>query len=177
MRFEIVGKNISVTEGMRTKIEEKLGFLDKYILIDPNVIARVVCRVYPNTQKIEVTIPTKVGILRAEVEHEDFYAAIDLAIDKLEDQIRRQKTRLSRRHKDSLAESFIEKDEKVLEEEDIAVKTKTITPEKMDLEEAIMRMEMLGHSFFIYVDNENDEIAVVYRRNDGKYGLIETERS
>ena len=148
MRFEIVGKNISVTEGMRTKIEEKLGFLDKYILIDPNVIARVVCRVYP----------------------------IDLAIDKLEDQIRRQKTRLSRRHKDSLAESFIEKDEKVLEEEDIAVKTKTITPEKMDLEEAIMRMEMLGHSFFIYVDNENDEIAVVYRRNDGKYGLIETER-
>ena len=133
MRFEIVGKNISVTEGMRTKIEEKLSFLDKYILIDPNVIARVVCRVYPNTQKIEVTIPTKVGILRAEVEHEDFYAAIDLAIDKLEDQIRRQKTRLSRRHKDSLAESFIEKDEKVLEEEDIAVKTKTITPEKMDL--------------------------------------------
>ena len=176
MRFEIVGKNISVTEGMRTKIEEKLGFLDKYILIDPNVIARVVCRVYPNTQKIEVTIPTKVGILRAEVEHEDFYAAIDLAIDKLEDQIRRQKTRLSRRHKDSLAESFIEKDEKVLEEEDIAVKTKTITPEKMELEEAIMRMEMLGHSFFIYVDNEDDEIAVVYRRNDGKYGLIETER-
>ena len=176
MRFEIVGKNISVTEGMRTKIEEKLGFLDKYILIDPNVIARVVCRVYPNTQKIEVTIPTKVGILRAEVEHEDFYAAIDLAIDKIEDQIRRQKTRLSRRHKDSLAESFIEKDEKVLEEEDIAVKTKTITPEKMDLEEAIMRMEMLGHSFFIYVDNEDDEIAVVYRRNDGKYGLIETER-
>ena len=176
MRFEIVGKNISVTEGMRTKIEEKLGFLDKYILIDPNVIARVVCRVYPNTQKIEVTIPTKVGILRAEVEQEDFYAAIDLAIDKLEDQIRRQKTRLSRRHKDSLAESFIEKDEKVLEEEDIAVKTKTITPEKMDLEEAIMRMEMLGHSFFIYVDNEDDEIAVVYRRNDGKYGLIETER-
>ena len=176
MRFEIVGKKISVTEGMRTKIEEKLSFLDKYILIDPNVIARVVCRVYPNTQKIEVTIPTKVGILRAEVEHEDFYAAIDLAIDKLEDQIRRQKTRLSRRHKDSLAESFIEKDEKVLEEEDIAVKTKTITPEKMDLEEAIMRMEMLGHSFFIYVDNEDDEIAVVYRRNDGKYGLIETER-
>ena len=175
MRFEIVGKNISVTEGMRTKIEEKLSFLDKYILIDPNVIARVVCRVYPNTQKIEVTIPTKVGILRAEVEHEDFYAAIDLAIDKLEDQIRRQKTRLSRRHKDSLAESFIEKDEKLLEEEDIAVKTKTITPEKMDLEEAIMRMEMLSHSFFIYHDTESDKMAVVYKRLDGNYGLIEVD--
>lgn len=174
MRFEIVGKNVTVTEGMRQKIEEKLGFLDKYLLIDPNTIARVVCRVYPKTQKIEVTIPTKVGILRTEVEHEDFYAAIDLAIDKLEDQIRRQKTRLSRRHKESLAESFIEVDDEELKKTDTPVKTKTIVPERMDLEEAIMRMEMLGHSFFIYTDNEDDEIAVVYKRNDGKYGLIET---
>ncbi len=175
MRFEIVGKNVTVTEGMREKIEAKLGFLDKYILIDPNTIARVVCRVYPNTQKIEVTIPTKVGILRAEVEHEDFYAAIDLAIDKLEDQVRRQKTRLSRRHKESLAESFIEQDDSLLGEKDTPVKTKTVNPERMDLEEAIMRMEMLGHSFFIYTDSEEDCISVVYKRNDGKYGLIETE--
>ena len=176
MEFTIYGDKLSISEPMREKIEKKLSFLNKYLLIDDNTTARVVCKNLPNTIKVEITIPTKIGILRSEVEDEDFYAAVDLSIDKLEDQIRRQKTRLSRRHKDSLAESFIEKDEKVLEEEDIAVKTKTITPEKMDLEEAIMRMEMLGHSFFIYVDNENDEIAVVYRRNDGKYGLIETER-
>ncbi len=175
MRFEIVGKNIDVTEAMKAKIEKKLSFLEKYLLIDSDTIARVVCRVYPNTQKVEITIPTKVGQLRAEVEHDDFYAALDLAIDKLEDQVRRQKTRLSRRHKDKLAKAFIEEDVTVLKNEDVPVKTKTINPEEMDVEEAIMRMEMLGHSFFIYNDVDSESIAVVYRRNDGRYGLIETE--
>lgn len=175
MRFEIVGKNIDVTEAMKAKIEKKLSFLEKYLLIDSDTIARVVCRVYPNTQKVEITIPTKVGQLRAEVEHDDFYAALDLAIDKLEDQVRRQKTRLSRRHKDKLAKAFIEEDVTVLKIEDVPVKTKTINPEEMDVEEAIMRMEMLGHSFFIYNDVDSESIAVVYRRNDGRYGLIETE--
>ncbi|HCK88286.1 MAG TPA: ribosome-associated translation inhibitor RaiA, partial [Erysipelotrichaceae bacterium] len=94
MRIEIVGKNIEITDSMREKIEKKLSNLEKYLLIDPATTARVVARVYPNSQKVEVTIPTKVGILRAEVVNDDFYAAVDLAIDKLEDQIRRQKTRL-----------------------------------------------------------------------------------
>ncbi len=79
MRFEIVGKNIAVTPAMRTKIEEKLSALDKYLLIDENTIARVLARVYPNSQKVEVTIPSRVGILRAEVVNNDFYAAVDLA--------------------------------------------------------------------------------------------------
>lgn len=175
MRFEIVGQNVSVTEGMRVKIETKLSFLDKYLLIDPETIARVVVKVHPNCQKIEVTIPTKIGQLRAEVEHEDLYAAIDLAIDKLEDQIRRQKTRLSRKHKDKLAEAFVEEDIDKLSEKDIPVKTKTIVAEEMDLEEAILKMEMLGHSFFIYTDSETETVSVVYRRNKGGYGLIETE--
>lgn len=175
MRFEIVGKNITVTEAMRSKIETKLSFLDKYILIDPNTIARVVVRVYPTTQKIEVTIPTKVGVLRTEVMHQDLYAAIDLAIDKLEDQIRRQKTRLSRRHRDALAETFIEDDVDLLGKEDIPVKTKVITLSPMNLEDAITQMEMLDHSFFVYYDNEDETVAVVYRRNEGGYGLIETE--
>ncbi|MFV0550631.1 MAG: ribosome hibernation-promoting factor, HPF/YfiA family [Anaerorhabdus sp.] len=175
MRFEIVGQNVSITEGMRTKIENKLSFLDKYLLIDEDTIARVVVKVHPTTQKIEVTIPSKVGILRAEVEHEDLYAAIDLAIDKLEDQIRRQKTRLSRKHKDKLAMAFIEEDIETLNKKDIPVKTKTIKAEVMDLDEAILRMEMLGHSFFIYTDNESETVSVVYRREKGGYGLIETE--
>lgn len=175
MRFEIVGKNITVTDGMRSKIETKLSFLDKYILIDPNTIARVVVRVYPTTQKIEVTIPTKVGTLRTEVMHQDLYAAIDLAIDKLEDQIRRQKTRLSRRHREALAETFIEDDADLLGKEDIPVKTKTVTLHPMELEEAITQMEMLDHDFFVYYDSEDETVAVVYRRNEGGYGLIETE--
>jgi len=173
MRFEIVGKNITITDPMRAKIEKKLSGLQKYLLIDEDTTARVVARVYPNSQKIEVTIPTKVGILRSEVEHEDLYAAVDIAVDKLEDQLRRQKTRLNRRHRDSLAENFLS--EEAEEEVDIPVKTKTIIAEKMDLEEAIMQMELSNHDFYIYTDDESDRVSVVYRRNNGGYGLIETE--
>ena len=173
MRFEIVGKNVTITEPMRAKIEKKLSGLQKYLLIDPDTTARVVARVYPASQKIEVTIPTRVGILRTEVEHEDIYSAVDIALDKLEDQLRRQKTRLNRRHRDSLAEAFILEEEE--EEIDIPVKTKSLTAERMDLEEAIMQMELSNHDFYIYTDDESDRISVVYRRNNGGYGLIETE--
>ena len=142
------------------------------------MVANVVVRVYPNKQKIEVTIPTKFAVLRTEVVHDDLYAAIDLAIDKLEDQIRRQKTRLTRKNKEKLAYAFIGEDEEIDEEyedDDELVKTKSIVAETMELDEAIMRMEMLNHSFFIYRDDETNEIAVVYKRHDGGYGLIETE--
>ena len=173
MRFEIVGKNITITDTMREKIEKKLSGLQKYVLIDPDTTARVVARVYPASQKIEVTIPSKVGILRTEVEHDDLYAAVDIAIDKLEDQLRRQKTRLNRRHRESLAENFMIEAEE--EEYDIPVKTKTIYAERMDLEEAIMQMELSNHDFYIYTDDESGKVSVVYRRNSGGYGLIETE--
>ena len=137
----------------------------------------MVVRVYPNKQKIEVTIPTKFAVLRAEVVHDDLYAAIDLAIDKLEDQIRRQKTRLTRKNKEKLAYAFLETEEldEEYDEADEVVKTKSIVPDTMELDEAIMRMEMLNHNFFIYRDDETKEIAVVYKRHDGGYGLIETE--
>ena len=176
MKFEIVGKNVTITTGMKEKIEKKLSSLNKYILIDEEATARVVARVYPNIQKIEVTIPSKAGLLRTEVMHEDLYAAIDLAVDKLEDQIRRQKTRLSRKHKEKLALSFLEEEtDSIEDEDDVLVKTKTIRAEKMDIEEAILRMNMLNHSFFIYTDVETETVCVVYKRNDGGYGLIETE--
>lgn len=173
MRFEIVGKNITVTPAMKEKIETKFSALDKYLLIDPDTIARVVARVYPNSQKVEVTIPTKIGILRTEVVNDDFYAAVDLAIDKLEDQLRRQKTRLNRKHKEHLSKSFIE--EVSEEEEDIPVRTKTVVASTMTLDDAILQMELSGHSFYIYTDEETGEIAVVYLRNDGGYGLIEVD--
>ena len=176
MKVQIYGKNITVTAAIAEKIEKKLNHLEKYFIIDESVIANVVVRVYPNKQKIEVTIPTKYAVLRTEVVHDDLYAAIDLAIDKLEDQIRRQKTRLTRKNKEKLAYAFIVEDEidEVYEEEDELVKTKSIAPETMELDEAIMRMEMLNHSFFIYTDIETDKISVVYKRNDGGYGCIET---
>ncbi len=174
MRFEIVGKNIKITDAMRNQIEEKLSSLDKYLLIDKNTIARVVARVYPNTQKVEVTIPTKIGQIRAEVEKDDFYTALNLAIDKLENQIRRQKTRLSKRHRDHLAKAFIA-DETTSKENDHLVRTKMIVADKMSLEEAILKMELLSHSFFIYTDEETNKKALVYERKQGGYGLLEIQ--
>ena len=156
MKVQIYGKNITVTPAIAEKIEKKLNHLEKYFIIDENVIANVVVRVYPNKQKIEVTIPTKFAVLRAEVVHDDLYAAIDLAIDKLEDQIRRQKTRLTRKNKEKLAYAFLETEEldEEYDEADEVVKTKSIVPDTMELDEAIMRMEMLNHNFFIYRDEE-----------------------
>ena len=175
MRFEIIGKNVTVTPAMKEKIESKLSALDKYLLIDPSTIARVVARVYPNSQKVEVTIPTKIGILRTEVINDDFYAAVDLAIDKLEDQIRRQKTRLSRRHREHLATAFVEEQVEQDAQEDISVKTKSIVADVMDLDEAIMQMELSNHDFYIYTDDESKKISVTYKRSDGSYGLIEVD--
>ena len=156
MRFEIVGKNVTVTPAMKEKIEKKISSLSKYLIIN------------------DVTIPTKIGILRTEVVNDDFYAAVDLAIDKLEDQIRRQKTRLSKRHKEHLVQAFIDEIESE-EENDIPVKTKSVTAEEMVLDEAIMQMELSGHSFYIYKDEDSQKIAVVYARHNGGYGLIEVD--
>ena len=173
MRFEFIGKNISVTDTMKEKIEKKLSILDKYLLIEEDTLARVVVRVYPDAQKLEVTIPTKVGLLRSEVQENDLYTALDQAVDKLEDQLRRQKTRLEKRHRDSLAQAFIEEEAIREEAEDIPVKTKSIHTDRLDLDEAIMQMELIGHTFLIYEDEESGKISVVYRRNSGGYGLIE----
>lgn len=170
MKFEIYGENLNITAAMREKIEKKLTFLNKYILINDDSVARVVVKVYPkNLQKVEVTINTKVGILRAELMHEDFYAAFDLVIDKLEDQIRRQKTRLNKKHKESLNEAFYSNEELV----DELVRTKRVVALEMDIEQAIMEMEILGHSFYIFHDIDSGKKAVCYRRNDGGYGMIE----
>ena len=170
MKFVIYGENVTITEEMRARIEEKLSFLNKYLNVDENTTARVTVKIYGTSLKVEVTIPTKVALLRSEVVHDDFYTAVDIAIDKLEDQVRKQKGRLSRRHKDSLAETFIVEEDP---DQDVAVRTKTVYAEEMVLDEAIMRMEMLDHSFFIYRDVDEDKLSVVYRRNDGQYGLIE----
>ena len=175
MKVNIVGKNVKVTPAIAEKVNKKLDHLTKYFLIDDNVTAKVLIRTYPVGQKIEVTIPTKYAILRAEVVDDDLYAAIDLAIDKLEDQIRRQKTRLQRKNRLSLSEAFLDEEESSEDDIDEVVKTKSIEPQEMSLDEAIMKMELLGHDFFIYTDDETEKIAVVYKRKDGDYGLIETE--
>lgn len=176
MKIILRGKNIEITDAIEQKVADKLSKLDKYFIVSENVEARVLARTYPYGQKIEVTIPTEYVLLRAEVVDEDLYNAIDLVIDKLEGQIRKYKTRLNRKSKDNkLAFNIASIEPLEVEEEDVLVKTKTINPKPMDMEEAIMQMELIGHSFFVYRDTETDAISIVYRRNDGDYGLIETE--
>ena len=176
MKITLRGKNIEITEAIEEKVSEKLSKLDKYFIVSENVEAKVLVRTYPYGQKIEVTIPTEYVLLRAEVVDQDLYNAIDLVIDKLEGQIREYKTRLNRKSKDNkLAFNLASIEPLEDEEEDVLVKTKTITPKPMDMEEAIMQMELIGHSFFVYRDTGTDAISIVYRRNDGDYGLIETE--
>jgi len=177
MKITVRGKNISITEGIESKISQKLSKLDKYFVNADELEAKVLVRVYPRGQKIEVTIPAGNLLLRAEVVEDDLYNAIDSVIDKLEGQIRKYKTRLDRKSPDhKLAfnmASIMPLDTPA--EEDVVVKTKTISPKPMDLEEAIMQMELIGHTFFVYKDTESEKISIVYRRHDGDYGLIETD--
>ncbi len=176
MKITVRGKNIPIIEGIEAKISQKLAKLDKYFMNADELEAKVLVRVYPRGQKIEVTIPAGNLLLRAEVVDDDLYAAIDSVIDKLEGQIRKYKTRLDRKSPDKkLAFNMASIQDLDTPEEDVVVKTKTISPKPMDLEEAIMQMELIGHTFFVYKDIETDMVSIVYRRHDGDYGLIETE--
>ena len=177
MKISVRGKNIEITEAIESKISDKLSKLDKYFIVSDNVEAKVLCRVYPYGQKLEVTIPTEYVLLRAEVVDDDLYNAMDLVVDKLEGQIRKYKTRLSRKSKDNKLAFNLSSIEDVETDDDVLVKVKSITPKPMDMEEAIMQMELIGHSFFVYRDVETNEISVVYKRHNGGYGLIETHEA
>lgn len=172
MKVIVRGKNVEITEAIESKIVKQLEKLEKYFIISDEVEARVLVKTYPDGQKIEVTIPTEYVILRAEDVDNDLYTAIDKVVEKIEGQIRKQKTKLSRKHATKFNMASIED---MSGEEDVLVRTKSIQPKQMDLEEAIMQMELVGHSFYVYLDNETKSVSVVYKRNDGGYGLLETE--
>ena len=175
MKYNIRGDKLVVTEAINNYVESKLDRLNKYFKED-DILANVLLRVRGNDQIIEVTIPTDKFILRSEEEANDLYAAIDLVTDKLERQIRKNKTRLNRNTKESVKEFNFDYD--VHEEDDSKekiVKRKNIETKPMDEEEAILEMELLGHSFFVYKDMDTNNTCVLYKRKDGDYGLIETK--
>ena len=179
MKYQIIGKNIEVTDSIRRDIEHKLSRMDKYFVINDDVLCRAVVRSYPVGAKVEITIFTKQMDFRAEVKNDDLYAAVDLAVDKLEGQMRKLKTRMDRSNESrslgkALAlEAIIEEEEE--EGPDEIVRTKSIYLEPMSIDEAITRMEALGHSFFVYLDEEDNQISVAYKRFDGGYGVIQAE--
>lgn len=177
MKIKIRGEKIKITDAMNSYVEEKLGKLDKYLKDGENICANVIVKVRGHEDKVEITIPLKSFILRSEETQEDFYAAVDKTIDKLERQIRKNKTRLQAKQAkpvyDFELESIVlEKEEK---ENNKIIKRKTIEVKPMDEEEAILQMELLGHQFYMFKNSESGEPAVVYKRNDGNYGIIESE--
>ena len=176
MKYNIRGHKLEVTDAINNYVESKLDRLNKYFKED-DILANVLLRVRGNSQIIEVTIPTDKFILRSEEEDKDLYAAIDLVTDKLERQIRKNKTRLNKQNLDNKTREFnfdyeITKDEE--EENDIIVKRKNIEMKPMDEEEAVLQMNLLGHEFFVYKDMNTNKVCVLYKRKDGNYGLIET---
>ena len=176
MEIVIRGDKLAVTDAMKDYIEEKLGKLDKYLEDSDSIRATVVAKVRNHSQMVEVTIPLKSFILRSEEVQDDVYAAIDKAVDKLERQIRKNKTKImSRQAKayDFVFAAIPEMDED--EDQEKVIKHKKIEVKPMDEEEAIIQMELLNHQFYMYKDSETNKPAVVYKRKDGGYGVIESE--
>ncbi len=179
MRVQVRGKNgFEVTDAISTYAEEKLEKVERYF--KEELDAYVVCKIYKDHHKVEVTIPTKYYTMRAEVSNEDMYAAIDLTIDKLESQIRKNKTRITRslQKKDGVSDLFHDSlDLEALQRElvDLPVKKKSIVLDSLEIEDALTAMDMLGHDFFIFKELSTGKVNVAYLRNDGKYGVIETE--
>ena len=176
MEIIIRGDTLKITDSMRAYIEEKLGKLEKYLKNSEEIRANVIVKVKNHEQRVEITIPLKTYIIRAEETKNDFYAAVDKALDTLERQIRKNKTRLNRNVKDNIKEFNFDFDIKEEEEpKEKIVKRKDIEMKPMDEEEAILEMELLGHSFFVYKDMDTNKTCVLYKRKDGDYGLIETK--
>lgn len=189
IRFEIHGDNLTITDAIRNYIEDKIGKLERYFNDVPNAVAHVKVKTYQNsTTKIEVTIPLKNVTLRAEERHDDLYAGIDLVNSKLERQVRKYKTRVNRKHKThGEPEAFVAEVQEAPPEtvDDVnaestndseieIIRSKQFSLKPMDSEEAVLQMELLGHDFYIFTDRETDGTSIVYKRKDGKYGLIET---
>ena len=174
MKFNIHGKKIEVTEAIKNYIEEKIGRLDKYFDSPSEITATVNVRVRNTEQIVEVTIPTKTVILRAEERNKDLYASIDLVTEKLERQIRKNKTRMHRKNKVSYADFNLNFDVELEEEKNI-VKRKKIEMKPMDEEEAVLQMNLIDHDFFVFKNANTGNVEVVYKRKDGDFGIIEAE--
>ena len=174
MNLVISGKNLDITEGLRSAIEEKIGKLERYYSL--STVVHVTLSTEKNRQKIEITIPMKGSIIRAEEVSSDMYVSIDLVEEVIERQLRKYKNKLIDKEQNAahLSQSFIEADD--FEDEDIQIiRSKKFAMKPMDPEEACVQMELIGHNFFVFRNSETDEVNVVYKRKGNTYGLIEPE--
>ena len=175
MKYTIVGKNIDVTSGLRSAVEEKIGKLEKYFTPDTNV--NVTMKVDKDRHKIEVTIPVKGKIIRAEQTSSDMYVSIDLVEEIIERQLKKYKNKLVDKKQADVSnfkKEYI--DNEYLEEEAVRIeRVKRFDIKPMYPEDACVQMELLGHNFFVFTNAETDQVNVVYKRKGNTYGLIEPE--
>ncbi len=174
MKLNIRGDKIKVTKSIKDYITEKLDKLDKYFDNPKNIDCKVIIRVKNLDQIVEVTVPTSKFTLRAEERHADLYAAVDLVVDKLERQIRKNKTKLGNKYKNlpDIEMNFdFEVDDEETEDVKI-VKRKNIDMKPMDEEEALLQIELLNHDFFVFKNIDEECVSVIYKRKDGSYGII-----
>lgn len=174
MKFIILGKNIEVTPGLRSAVEDKIGKLEKYFT--PKTEVHVTLSVEKDRQKIEVTIPVKGSIIRSEQVSNDMYVSIDLVEEIIERQLKKYKNKLVDQQQASsfFKQDFIEKE--YMDEEEIQIiRTKKFDIKPMYPEDACIQMELLGHNFFVFCNAETDQVNVVYKRKGNTYGLIEPE--
>ncbi len=181
IKYSIRGENLEVTEAIRDYVVSKLEKIEKYFQPEQELDARINLKVYrEKTAKVEVTIPLGSITLRAEDVSQDMYGSIDLVTDKIERQIRKNKTKIERKNKNKVATgqlftNALVEDSNIVQSK--VVRSKQIDLKPMDLEEAILQMDLLGHDFFIYVDVEDQTTNVIYRREDGEIGLLEVKES
>jgi len=175
MKYTLIGRNVEITDGLRDAVEGKLDKLGKYFADDTE--AKVALSTDGDLQKIEVTIPTKVGYIRAEEASRDMYNSIDSVEDIIEKQIKKHKTKLIDKKQSAVAFSQLFMDEYPAEDEEEIriVKTKSFAVKPMDPEEACLQMDMLGHDFFVFLNMDTNKVNVVYKRKGNSYGLIEPE--
>lgn len=173
MQYTFNGKNIEVTNGMKNAVYEKIGKLERYFMPDTEVhVTMAVER--NNIHKIEITIPVKGSIIRAEEQSEDMYSSIDLVQDVLERQVKKYRSKITglRSNRDGDKANNMESDD--IDDDSIKIKrVKKFAVKPMDPEEACIQMDMLGHSFYVFRNSETNEVNVVYKRHDDSYGLIE----
>lgn len=174
MKYNIRGDKLTVTKSIKNYIEEKLSKLNKYYENHDEIECKVLIKSKNNLDTIEVTIPLNKFILRAETSDKDLYSAIDLVVDKLEGQIRKNKTKLKKKYeKNSVAEMNFDFDISDISEDDLQIiKRKNIDTKPMDEEEAILQMQLLNHDFFVFKNIDEECVSVIYKRKDSKYGII-----
>ncbi|GKW45133.1 ribosome hibernation-promoting factor, HPF/YfiA family [Planococcus sp. NCCP-2050] len=190
LQYNIKADNVEVTPAVREYIEKKVDKIERYFPEGTNATAMINLKALNHSQtKVEITIPMKNLVLRAEERHDELYAAVDLIIGKLERQIRKYKTKINRKFRDregmgmafaaaeQVTQTSNDAENSYTDEDDedlTIVRTKQFELKPMDEEEAVLQMNMLGHTFFVFTDAESNETNIVYKRKDGTYGLIET---